>query len=126
MTSLQEELEELRRDYSVPNWDGYDALPLNETSVRLAEEFIKQAMELFPELPLPSLCPHPSGDLGMDWVLNGHQLVGSIGEDGVLSYVYIHPHNGRHRGSINIKSKHTFKIIGLFCELLTEKETSND
>ena len=126
MTSLQEELEELRRDYSVPDWDGYGALPLNETSARLAEEFIKHAMELFPELPLPSLCPHPSGDLGIDWVRNSHQLVGSIGEDGVLSYVYIHSDNGRHRGSISLKCEHTFKIIGLFCELLTEKETSHD
>ena len=81
MTSLQEELEELRRDYSVPDWDGYGAFPLNETSAQLAEEFITHVIKLYPQLPLPSLCPHPSGDLGMDWVMNGHQLVVSFDSD---------------------------------------------
>lgn len=88
MTSFYEELEEIKQACSFPDWDGYGALPLNETSVRLAEEFIKQAMELSPELPYPELAPEPDGDLGFDWNVNKSQLAVSISENRKLSYAY--------------------------------------
>ena len=124
MTKFYEEFEEIKQAYNLPNWDGYGALPLNQTSVRLAEEFIKQAMELFPELPYPELAPEPDGDLGFDWNLNKSQLGVSISEKRKLSYAY-RGLTSRGRGSIEYGER-VPKVLRDYFKTILEKETSND
>jgi hypothetical protein len=106
------DLEEVKKSCSMENWDGYGALPLNKTSLLLAECFINSFMEIYqPDLPYPELCPEPDGDLGMDWTINQHQLALSIDEKGLLSYAYIHPHNGRHGGSMKYDGQRIPNVI---------------
>lgn len=124
MTKFYEELEEIKQAYNLPNWDGYGALPLNETSVRLAEEFIKQAMELFPEMPYPELAPAPDGDLSFYWTLNKSQLGVSISENRQLSYVY---RRLMLRGRVFIEYGQTVpKFLWDYFKAMLEMETNND
>ncbi|MFN7309743.1 MAG: hypothetical protein ACK5T0_00030 [Vampirovibrionales bacterium] len=109
------DLEEVKKSCSMENWDGYGALPLNKTSVFLAERFIKSRPS---DLPYPKLCPEPDGDLGMDWTINQHQLALSIDEKGLLSYAYIHPHNGRSRGSMKYDGLRIPNVIKAYFDLM--------
>jgi hypothetical protein len=109
------DLEEVKKSCSMENWDGYGALPLNKTSVFLAERFIKSRPS---DLPYPELCPEPDGDLGMDWTINQHQLALSIDEKGLLSYAYIHPHNGRSRGSMKYDGLRIPNVIKAYFDLM--------
>jgi hypothetical protein len=106
------DLAEVKNSCSIANWDGYGALPLNKNSVLWAECFIHSFMGSYhPDLPFPELCPEPDGDLGMDWTINQHQLALSIDEKGLLSYAYIHPHNGRHGGSMKYDGQRIPNVI---------------
>jgi hypothetical protein len=123
--NFQEQLEEIKRNCSFPNWDGYGALPLNETSVRLALEFIKQAMKLYPELPYPELAPEPDGCLGFDWNTKRGQLAISIDEDHKLSYA-CRLDTLAGRGSFEYEGTVPTVLWNYFKALLLELETKDD
>ncbi len=109
--NFQEQLEEIKQACSFPDWDGYGALPLNETSVRLAEEFIKVAMELYPELPYPELCPEPDGDLGFDWNVNENKLAVSINSNYLVSYSVVFSNGTRGKGDYPYKQNEINPMI---------------
>jgi hypothetical protein len=116
------ELEEIKRDYTEHDWDGYGALPLNKTSAEFAEKFIHEVIELYPSLPYPELDVHPDGDLGFDWAKDGTQLVMSIDAYSKIYYVLSREDGTNARGNnmYNGKGIHQF-IIGCFVEILGEK-----
>lgn len=64
---------------SMPNWDGYDALPLKTESYIDIRAFI----ELLPSLSLPLLdiVPEPNGDIGLEWHI-GRNMLFNIGFSG--------------------------------------------
>jgi hypothetical protein len=126
MNNFKEELEEIKQACSFPDWDGYGALPLNETSVRLAKEFIKRVMELYPELPYPELCPEPDGCLGFDWRQNLHQFAVSIDAQYLLSYTHRHPNYKSTCGDIGYNKKQSPLLLKRYFELLTGKDNPND
>lgn len=61
---LVRELAVLKRNCSMPNWDGYHADPMSEESYRRASAFVKQ----FPDLmTLPLSAVDPSGLVYLQW-----------------------------------------------------------
>jgi hypothetical protein len=80
------ELEEIKRDYTEHDWDGYGALPLNKTSAEFAEKFIMETASIYPDLPYPDVAVEPDGSLCFDWQLDEYWLCISIDERGVLHY----------------------------------------
>jgi hypothetical protein len=124
--NFQEQLEEIKRDCSFPDWDGYGALPLNETSVRLAKQFIKQVMELYPELPYPELCPEPDGDLGFDWNVNENKLAVSINSNYLVSYCVVFSNGTRGKGDYPYKQNEINPMIESHIEEILKKEKHDD
>jgi len=77
-------LEEVDEEYSEPNWDGYDALPVNGNSLLRAYEFL-QVLPL--SLPLPDIEVDPDGEVSFDWYNDsGGVFSVSIGETGRLAF----------------------------------------
>jgi len=69
---------------SMPNWDGYDADPVDHLSYRKAIEFIK-AMPL--GLSLPGIGAEPDGQITLEWYRSPHQLLSvSVDPKGELHY----------------------------------------
>ena len=81
---LYQEIYRIYHEYSDPNWDGYDAIPVSENTFSQAQKFAK----LLPDsVPLPDVMPEPTGEIAFEWYQDGtHVLVISVGNDDVLSY----------------------------------------
>ena len=58
------ELDEIYRECSKEDWDGYGALPVSQKAYYEAIRFLK-AWPL--SLPVPELEPEPEGDIGFEW-----------------------------------------------------------
>jgi hypothetical protein len=125
MTNFQEQLEEIKQACRFHGWDGEVALPLNERSVRLAEEFVKQAMELYPELPYPELAPEPDGCLGFEWNTKRGQFAISIDENHKLFYA-CRLDTLAGRGSFEYKGTVPPVLWNYFKALLLELEKHDD
>jgi hypothetical protein len=67
-----------------PNWDGYDAFPVKESTLNYAYAVI-QALPL--GSPLPSVGAEPDGHLTLEWYRNPHWTISvSVSPEGVLYY----------------------------------------
>jgi hypothetical protein len=59
-----DELNQVYAECLEPNWDGYGAMPVSNTTYRLAYEFL----DAFPlGMPLPSFGAEPDGHLTLEW-----------------------------------------------------------
>ncbi len=80
-------LEELNRvgdEFSVPNWDGYGALPVSEEAYWVAHDLL-EALPL--GTPAPSVGAEPDGDLTFEWYRSPHRVLSvSVGPRGELHY----------------------------------------
>ncbi|MFH7245685.1 MAG: hypothetical protein ACHWZW_22870 [Spirulina sp.] len=66
------------------NWDGYDAFPVEESTLNYTYAVI-QALPL--GFPLPSVGAEPDGHLTLEWYRDPHWTISvSISPDGVLYY----------------------------------------
>ncbi|MEJ2665268.1 MAG: hypothetical protein P8107_14725 [Spirochaetia bacterium] len=79
-----QDLEETFIETSIPNWDGYDALPVKKETFIIAEKFIKM-------LPLyitpPSISVEPDGSITLEWYRTNNWLFSlSIDEKSYLHY----------------------------------------
>lgn len=84
---LLSELEEIAEEYSVPNWDGYEALPIEPQALELAKKFINALPE---DLPLPETAPEPDGSISLDWIWSKDRVFSlSVGKTYELSYAWI-------------------------------------
>jgi hypothetical protein len=117
------ELEEIKKDYTEHDWDGYGAMPLNKASAEFAEKFIYETIQLYSSLDYPELEVEPCGDLGFKWANYGNHLVVSIDAYGKISYCLRREDGTKSRGDNMYYGKgiHQF-IIGCFLEILAEKE----
>jgi hypothetical protein len=75
---------QLYQECKEPNWDGYDALPVSETTYFFAEQFMRS-------LPLgtslPSFGAEPDGDLTIEWYHSPRRTLSiSISPGGQLHY----------------------------------------
>ncbi len=67
-----------------PNWDGYEALPVEQDAYREAYQFI-EALPL--GYPLPSVGAEPDGHLTLDWCRHPRWTLSvSISPEGMLHY----------------------------------------
>lgn len=79
-----DELAEVWEDCKTPNWDGYDALPVEQETFRNAYLFI-ESLPL--GIPLPSLGAEPDGHLALEWYRNPRWTLSvSVGPAGTLYY----------------------------------------
>lgn len=77
-------LARIAAEKAMPNWDGYDAEPIDRLSYRKAIEFIK-AIPL--GLSLPSIGAEPDGQVTLEWYRSPHQLLSvSVDPRGELHY----------------------------------------
>lgn len=68
----------------MPNWDGYGALPLSETTYQLAQQFI-DALPL--GTPPPSFGAEPDGHITFEWHHSVRRTLSvSVSPDGELHY----------------------------------------
>ena len=82
--TLREELAEVRKECSQPNWDGYDALPLKTAS-------FANAIRLLNSMPLgtkaPSVGAIPNGHVSLEWHHSRRRsLTITLDEKGDLHY----------------------------------------
>ena len=67
-----------------PNWDGYGAQPVLDTTYQLAQEFLEM---LPPGTPVPSVGAEPDGHLTVEWHRSPQWTLSvSISPDGDLHY----------------------------------------
>ena len=78
------ELDEIYRECSKEDWDGYGALPVSQKAYHEAIRFLK-AWPL--SLPVPELGPEPEGDIGFEWNF-GKNKVFAMSVHGINSITY--------------------------------------
>lgn len=72
---LKRELADIQQECSVEDWDGYNAKPIDRTSVQHVCQFLEQ---LPAGISYPELAPEPTGDLTMVWRKKGYHLIVGI------------------------------------------------
>lgn len=72
---LKRELVDIQQECSVEDWDGYDAKPIDRTSVEHVCQFLEQLPAI---VSYPELSPEPTGDLTMVWRKNNYHLIVGI------------------------------------------------
>jgi hypothetical protein len=78
------ELMELWDDCKTPSWDGYNAFPVEEKTVKNTWDVIK-ALPL--GYPLPSFGAEPDGHITLEWYLNPCWILSvSVSPEGYLYY----------------------------------------
>jgi hypothetical protein len=79
-----EELLKTFEECCQPNWDGYGARPVLDTTYQLAQKFLKA---LPPGTPAPSIGAEPDGHLTVEWHRSPQRTLSvSISPDGDLHY----------------------------------------
>ena len=78
------DLAEVWEECQHANWDGYDALPVSQSSLRNMYKFL---MELPPRFPRPTIGAEPGGHLTVEWYRHPRWTLSvSIGPEGTLHY----------------------------------------
>ena len=69
---------------SVLGWDGYDAKPVTDTSIRDARKLIESLPD---DLPIPNIIAEPTGELCFEWHKDKWNIVSlSVGGDDLIIY----------------------------------------
>ena len=77
-------IDEVGRECSIENWDGYGAQPVKADVLREARRF---ARALPPDFPLPNVGADPDGEISFDWDFGPRRVFSvSISGAGRLSY----------------------------------------
>ena len=85
--NLISELKEIAEECSDPDWDGYEGLSIEPSTLELAKSFIYTIPE---ELPLPEAAPESDGSISLDWIWSKDRVFSlSIGKTDELSYAWI-------------------------------------
>jgi hypothetical protein len=85
MEKLLLELDDIKKECSESDWDGYGALPISKKAINYVGQFIL----LLPNLTLPELSPMPNGRMGLEWTNKDNDLLLSINKKGRLYYTYL-------------------------------------
>jgi len=81
------QLRAIANECAEAGWDGYHAFPIEWTSVRLAEGFIRAMPDDF---PLPEFAPEPDGSVSLDWIQSRNRLFSlSVGVTNRLAYAWL-------------------------------------
>jgi len=79
-----EKLEEVYRQCSFDDWDGYDAAAISKETYFEARRLLR----LIPSsCPLPDILPEPEGEIGFEWYRGkGFSFVISVGGNNIITY----------------------------------------
>lgn len=83
---IQQELDELFKECSEKDWDGYEANPITKDAYFEAKRFIKSLLSI-PSFPFPEIVPEPTGEIGFEWY-KGKQQVFIVSVSGKNELVY--------------------------------------
>jgi len=116
---LLEELEEVKKECSVPKWNGYEALPIPKKSFYYVKAFLKLFYQFFKDSP--ELSPLPNGRMGLEWNKDDSSLLLSINKKGILYWTALMGEEGEEKvkmqGRIDFESfKSLIKILKEFEE----------
>lgn len=107
--NLIKKLDEIYKECSRENWDGYDANPVSFNAVQEVKRFIR----LLPcEFPQPNeILPEPDGDVGLGWYKNVNFIfVISFNERKTIDYAGIF-YDEKIRGTIHFEGNSIPQII---------------
>jgi hypothetical protein len=81
------QLDAIAEECSQDNWDGYDAIRIDD----LTQENAGQVLRSLPDsVPMPEVAPDPDGSIAFDWVESRNRRFSlSIGANGRLAYAWI-------------------------------------
>ena len=101
-----------------PDWDGYDAFPVQESTLNYAYAVI-QALPL--GFPLPSVGAEPDGHLTLDWYRDPHWTISvSVSPEGKLYYAALLG-NSDPRGSEPFLGEIPKRLLSLIQEVALSK-----
>ena len=87
-------LNELYKNCSVENWDGYGAKSVSEDSVHEALKFIQMLPSSF---SIPQMLAEPSGEIGLEWYKDKRMIFAiSFNRKGMITYAGIFGSNKIH------------------------------
>lgn len=97
------ELNEIYRECSSPNWDGYNANPISEDTLYQAIGIIELLSNDYLNLSIPDIAPEPDGDIAFEWEDNdGYTFGFSVNENKTINYAGIFGPNTVHGNEIFI------------------------
>jgi hypothetical protein len=83
-SSLRDELATVWEECRESNWDGYDALPVTQDTLRNAYQFLESMPS---DIPAPSIGAEPDGDLTLEWHRAPRRTLSvSVSAEGDLHY----------------------------------------
>ncbi len=80
---VHRELKGILHECSKPDWDGYDAAPVDRNSVQHVLRFLHELPE---DISYPELTPEPKGELAMEWNRNGYHIAVGISANGHIAW----------------------------------------
>lgn len=87
-------LNEIYKECSVANWDGYGANPVSKDSVLEALKFVNLLSSSF---PMPQILAEPSGEIGLEWYKDKRMVFAiSFNGKGRITYAGIFGSNKIH------------------------------
>jgi hypothetical protein len=82
--SLNIKLNEIYKECSVANWDGYQAVPVKKSLRKTVERFLDALPSTIPD---PEISVDPDGEISLDWCSAPDKMFSiSLGSKGRLSY----------------------------------------
>jgi len=82
-----EELSDTFLDCREEGWDGYGALPVEDSSFLRAQAFLSR---LLPRFPAPTASATPHGSLTLEWIVNPRRrMMVSVGKDEQIAYAAV-------------------------------------
>lgn len=114
--TLSEELDDIYRECSKANWDGYRAKPVLKSLRRTVERFLDAIPANIPD---PELSADPDGEISLDWCYeNGKLFSISIGKR--ITYAVIDGDNSN-SGKGNFNKKIPDSVIYHLNEFISDK-----
>lgn len=109
-----DELNDVWEECRKPGWDGYGALPVEQTTLTAAYQLLDSLPLGF---PLPSIGAEPDGQLTLEWRTGPHRVLSvSVDPDGYLHYAGLFGTNKRY-GTLTFFSTAPAELLQLVLEL---------
>lgn len=72
--NLLRTLDIVTEECSVPEWDGYDALPIREAAYLEAQRLIR-SLPTVSFIPMPEITPIPNGEIALEWTRGPRRIL---------------------------------------------------
>jgi hypothetical protein len=97
-----DKLDDIYKECSIRNWDGYGALPIIEATYREAETIIRSLPSF---VPPPDILAEPDGGIGLDWDGGeGFSFTISVSGNNVLTYAGLFGDNNETYGTESLSA----------------------